>query len=45
MLEIEQAQGKDRQEKLDEQVTKRDKNVQTDEESAGEESLGVDFQG
>ena len=45
-LKIEVAQGRaDRAEKLQEQQTKLNKNVQLDEDAAGQPSQSVDFQG
>ncbi|KAK4105848.1 hypothetical protein N658DRAFT_492354 [Parathielavia hyrcaniae] len=44
-LQIEAAQGKDTAAKLAEQRTKLAKNVQTDEEAAGQTSSSVDFEG
>ncbi|KEZ45546.1 hypothetical protein SAPIO_CDS1880 [Scedosporium apiospermum] len=45
VLQIEQAQGADNQDKLDEELAKLAKNVATDEDSAGETSQSVNFQG
>ncbi|PKS06432.1 hypothetical protein jhhlp_007180 [Lomentospora prolificans] len=45
VLEIEQAQGADNQDDLDDKQKKLANNVQLDEDAAGEESQSVDFQG
>lgn len=44
-LEIDQAQGKGTQAKIDEETTKLNKNIQLDEDEAGAASQSVDFQG
>ncbi|KAF4122554.1 hypothetical protein GMORB2_7546 [Geosmithia morbida] len=44
-LQIEQAKGEDNAEKLEEEQTKLNKNIATDQESAGETSQSVNFTG
>ncbi|KAM0436007.1 hypothetical protein ACHAPT_002899 [Fusarium lateritium] len=44
-LQIAQAQGEDNQDKIDEEQQKLDKNVATDQESAGDQSQSINFQG
>ncbi|CAM1503022.1 Fc.00g077980.m01.CDS01 [Cosmosporella sp. VM-42] len=45
VLQIEQAQGSDNQDKIDEEQQKLDNNVVTDKESAGNQSQSVNFEG
>ncbi|KKY19991.1 putative small secreted protein [Phaeomoniella chlamydospora] len=44
-LEIEQAQGEDNQDKIDEEQTKLDTNIELDEAAAGQASQAVSFDG
>lgn len=45
VLEIEQAKGDDVGDKLEDKLNKLNNNVETDRNSAGQASQGVDFQG
>lgn len=44
-LQIEQAQGEDNQDKIDEEMTKLNANIANDADNAGATSQSVDFQG